>query len=227
MRFWGWGGLIGAGRTELAELIFGVYPLAEGEIYKEGRKLSIRNPRQAIQNGIALVPEDRKRLGASMHMTIRENVTLAILKKISKAAFVNKRTENKIVKEMTEDLKIKTPSSEQLIRNLSGGNQQKVILAKWLVTSPDIIIFDEPTRGIDVGAKQEIYAIMDDLKQQGKAIIMISSDMEELLGMSDRIIVLNKGKVTGHLSKEEFTQDRVLLFASSSGKQEENSNGKI
>lgn len=210
----GLGGLIGAGRTELAELIFGVKPVESGEICKSGKRLRIRNPQQAIAAGISLVPEDRKRQGASMHMTIRENITMAILPRISKAGWVNRKKEGEIVSHMEKDLRIKTPSVEQTVGNLSGGNQQKVILAKWLATDPDIIIFDEPTRGIDVGAKQEIYSLMDELKGRGKGIIMISSEMEELLGMSDRIAILNKGRVTGTLKKEEFTQELVLFYGS-------------
>lgn len=210
----GLGGLIGAGRTELAELIFGVKALQSGEIYKNGEKLNIRNPKEAIKHGISLVPEDRKRQGANMQMTIRENITMAILPRISRVGWVNRKQEKKIVQSMKENLKIKTPSLEQTVENLSGGNQQKVILGKWLSTNPDIIIFDEPTRGIDVGAKQEIYGLMDELKGAGKAIIMISSDMEELLGMSDRIAILNKGKISGILQKNEFSQERVLYYGS-------------
>lgn len=164
--------------------------------------------------GIALVPEDRKQQGVELHMSIRENITMAILKRISKLGYISKGKEKKITAELEKDLRIKTPSLEQLVGNLSGGNQQKVVLAKWLASEPDIIIFDEPTRGIDVGAKQEIYMLMDELTKQGKAVIMISSDMEELLGMSDRIIVLSEGKQTGELKRGEFTQEAVMTYAS-------------
>lgn len=210
----GFGGLIGAGRTELAQLIFGAAKISSGKLLKEGKQIIPKNPEHAINMGIALVPEDRKQQGVELHMSIRENITMAILKRISKFGYISKGKEKKITTELEKDLRIKTPSLEQLVGNLSGGNQQKVVLAKWLASEPDIIIFDEPTRGIDVGAKQEIYMLMDELTKQGKAVIMISSDMEELLGMSDRIIVLSEGKQTGELKRGEFTQEAVMTYAS-------------
>ena len=210
----GFGGLIGAGRTELAHLIFGVEKIGSGKLIKEGKQIAPQSPEHAINMGIALVPEDRKQQGVELHMSIRENITMAILKRISMMGYVSGVKEKQLTTKLEKELRIKTPSLEQLVGNLSGGNQQKVVLAKWLASEPDIIIFDEPTRGIDVGAKQEIYMLMNELTKQGKAVIMISSDMEELLGMSDRIIVLSEGRLAGELKRDEFSQEAVMTLAS-------------
>lgn len=206
----GLAGLIGAGRTELAQLIFGYQKIESGEIILDGKTISPKSPEEAIQKGIALVPEDRKRQGLVLEMTIRENTTMPSLKKISKTTVIRSGDEKKIVSTYMDSLRIKAPTSEQKVKNLSGGNQQKVVLAKWLATAPQLLIFDEPTRGIDVGAKQEIYMIMNELVEQGKTIIMISSDMEELIGMSDRIVVLCQGRVTGILDKDQLDQELIL-----------------
>ena len=209
----GLGGLIGAGRTELAQLIFGSEKIVSGTVIYRGKPFHIKNCREAIESGIAMIPEDRKRHGVVLGMNIRENVTMPCLRRISNHSVISSQEEVKVTKEYERSLKIKTPTIEQLVKNLSGGNQQKVVLAKWLAMDPDIIIFDEPTRGIDVGAKQEIYDIMNELANQGKAIIMISSDMEELIGMSDRVIVLCKGRMAGSLAKEEISQESILMKA--------------
>lgn len=210
----GLGGLVGAGRTELAELLFGAKKKTSGRIIFNGKEINPKHPMQAIKMGIALVPEDRKRQGILLHMSVRENMSLAIIKKLSKFGLIKKRKEKAIIDEYIRSIHIKTPSVEQIVKNLSGGNQQKVVLAKWLAAESELIVFDEPTRGIDVGAKQEIYLLMDELAQKGKALIMISSDMEELLGMSDRIIILNEGRMTGELRRGEFSQEEVLRCAS-------------
>lgn len=210
----GFAGLIGSGRTELAELIFGAKPKTSGQIIFKGKEISPRTPRQAIDHGIALVPEDRKKQGALLHIDIKSNISMAILNRISKASVVNKKEENRIAKDYKEKLKIKTPNLEQLVKNLSGGNQQKVILGKWLASNPDLIILDEPTRGIDVGAKYEIYKLINTLVESGKTILMISSEMEEIMGMSDRIIVLSEGKISGMLKKDDFDQETIMSFAS-------------
>ncbi len=210
----GFGGLIGSGRTELMELIFGVKRPDSGTIRLHGKPISAKTPWDAIKHGIALVPEDRKRQGAHLELQIDENISIAILKSISTRMVVNKKTEDSISERYRESLRIKTPSVKQKIKNLSGGNQQKVILAKWLATNPDLIIFDEPTRGIDVGAKYEIYKLMNALIEEGKTIIMISSEMEELIGMSDRILVLHDGRITGELGKTEFSQEAIMNLAS-------------
>lgn len=211
----GLGGLVGAGRTELAELIFGAVQKKEGQMILNGKEINPKSPREAIDLGIALVPEDRKRHGAMLGISIKNNINMPIYERNSKMSVINSKKEMEIAEKYKESLLIKTPTLHQLIKNLSGGNQQKVILARWLAADSEVIIFDEPTRGIDVGAKQEIYKLMNDLvENQGKSILMISSEMEELMGMSDRIIVLAEGDMTGELSKEEFSQERIMTFAS-------------
>jgi ribose transport system ATP-binding protein len=210
----GFAGLVGAGRTETMRFLFGADQKSGGSIKLFGKEVQIRNPRDAVNKGIGLIPEDRKLHGVVLGFPIRWNITLAIVKVLSKFSFLNKAQEKKISGDLITALKIKTPGAMQITRNLSGGNQQKVALAKWLAADCDILIFDEPTRGIDVGARYEIYKLMNDLCERGKAIIMVSSDMEELLGMSDRIIVLCEGRQTGELPKTEFSQEQVLRFAS-------------
>lgn len=206
----GLAGLIGAGRTELMQLLFGYEKMTSGEIILEGKTISPKNCVDAINSGIALVPEDRKRQGVILDMTIQENISMPILKKLSKFFKINAAKEVTVAKDYMKSLQIKAPTMKQKVNNLSGGNQQKVVLAKWLATNPKVIIFDEPTRGIDVGAKQEIYRIMNDLANEGKTIIMISSEMEELLGMSDRIVTLCQGRVSGELKRNEFNQELLL-----------------
>lgn len=210
----GFAGLIGAGRTELAELIFGVQKFDSGEIIMNGRLLDIKNPKNAIENKIALVPEDRKKLGAHLEEDVKQNISMSILQRISKWLVVNQKEENKIALMYKDYLKIKTPFLEQKVKNLSGGNQQKVIIGKWLATNPDLIILDEPTRGIDVGAKFEIYKLINTLIESGKTILMISSEMEEIMGMSDRIVVLHEGRITGEFIKNEFDQEAIMAAAS-------------
>lgn len=211
----GLAGLVGAGRTELARMLIGADKMVSGIVKIDGKEVLCKSPKHAIKNGIGLIPEDRKRQGALLNFGIDWNISLAHLPSISKYIFV----QNKKIKEEAENyikiLKIKTPFVNQLVRNLSGGNQQKVVLAKMLATNSSVLIFDEPTRGIDVGAKNEIYQLMTQLADEGKAILMISSDMEELLGMSDRIYTLAEGKLTGELLKEDFSQVRVLELMSS------------
>lgn len=210
----GLGGLVGAGRTELAALLFGSAKIKSGEIFLKGKKYEPGNPNSAIKNGICLVPEDRKQQGLILEMTVQENLTMAVRRKLSKGGMILESEARKFSEKYVAGLKIRTPGILQRVKNLSGGNQQKVVLGKWLGVEPEILIFDEPTRGIDVGAKQEIYKIMTDFVRQGKSIIMISSDMEELLGMSDRMIMLSKGRQTGVMKKEQFTQERVLNYIS-------------
>ncbi len=218
----GLGGLVGAGRTELAELIFGVKPMESGKIIYKGKEISPKSPREAIDLGIALVPEDRKRHGAMLGVSIKNNINMPIYEKNSKLSVIDSKKEMQIAQKQRDDMAIKTPTLHQLVKNLSGGNQQKVILGRWLAADSELIIFDEPTRGIDVGAKYEIYKLMNDLvENQGKSILMISSEMEELLGMSDRVIVLAEGEMTGELSKEEFSQEAVMTFASAAGAKKE------
>ena len=210
----GLAGLVGAGRTETARAIFGADSKSSGEIRIHGKTVQIHSPKDAIKDGIALIPEDRKKHGALLEMTIRDNISFIAVKSISKAGFVDRNADKNMAEKYIKELSIKTPSMEQLTRNLSGGNQQKVVLAKSLASNSDIIIFDEPTRGIDVGAKKEIYVLMNELAKKGMAIIMISSEMQELLGMSDRIIVMHEGKMMGELKKEDATQEKILELAS-------------
>ena len=218
----GLGGLVGAGRTELAEVIFGAKPKESGQILLNGQEINPRSPREAIDLGIALVPEDRKRHGALLTNSIKNNINMPIYERISKASVINATTEKNNAEKYRKDIQIKCPSIHQLVRNLSGGNQQKVILGKWLAADSQLIIFDEPTRGIDVGAKYEIYKLINDLVEAGRSVLMISSEMEELIGMSDRIIVLAEHRMTGELQKEEFNADTIMAYASSIVDNEEN-----
>ena len=210
----GLGGLVGAGRTELAEVIFGSKPKESGQILLNGQEINPKAPREAIDLGIALVPEDRKRHGALLTNSIRNNINMPIYERISKASVINSGTERSTAEKYRTEIQIKCPNINQLVKNLSGGNQQKVILGKWLAADSQLIIFDEPTRGIDVGAKYEIYKLINDLVESGRSVLMISSEMEELIGMSDRIIVLAEGQMTGELTKEEFNADTIMAYAS-------------
>jgi ribose transport system ATP-binding protein len=210
----GLGGLVGAGRTETVRAIFGADPITGGKIFLNGEPLRVKSPKEAIKRGIGLIPEDRKRHGVLQGLSVKVNVTFACLPALSKRQWIESRKENGVVRDQIANLQIKTPSESQLAKNLSGGNQQKVVLAKWLATKCAVLIFDEPTRGIDVGAKQEIYKLMRSLADQGKAIIMISSEMPELLGMSDRIIVMHEGRIMGELDPRDATQETALAMAS-------------
>ncbi len=210
----GLAGLVGAGRTELAKMLFGDVRPASGEILVKGNPVHFRDTSDAIEAGIGLIPEDRKREGAFLEYSIQWNIPSMSLRRISKATVVDQKEADRLADEYVEKLSIKTPTVKQLVKNLSGGNQQKVVVAKVLAAQTEILIFDEPTRGIDVGAKQEIYHLMNNLVEQGMSIIMISSEMEELLGMSDRVMVLYEGRITGELSRDEFSQSRVLELAS-------------
>lgn len=207
-------GLMGAGRTELVMSIFGCYGRnISGEVILNGKKLKIRNPKDAIKEGISYVSEDRKHFGLVLNMDIKNNVSMASLDKISNLSVINDNEEIKASNSYVSELHIKTPSIEQKVKNLSGGNQQKVVLGKWLMTNPKVLILDEPTRGIDVGAKFEIYNIMNKLVDEGVCIIMISSELPEVLGMSDRILVMHEGEINGELSWDEATQEKVMSYA--------------
>ena len=211
----GFGGLVGAQRTELMEGIFGIRKVASGEVLIHGKKVKIKHPIDAMNAGVGLITEDRRGNGIFGCLSVKDNVGVSVYKKNLLAKFIlDHKTINKIVDDSIKMLNIKTPSMKQHISNLSGGNQQKVIVSRWLANDPDILIMDEPTRGIDVGAKHEIYEIMRSLAKQGKAIIMISSEMPELLGMVDRICVMCNGKLTGELENQaEMTQEKVMAFA--------------
>ena len=209
----GFSGLMGAGRTETARAIFGADPKESGDIYVNGEKVTINTPQDAVKCGIGYLSEDRKRYGIVVQKTVAENSTMACLQNYMKGLFINKKTEKKIAEEYVESLATKTPSVDQLVVNLSGGTQQKVVIAKWLINDCDILIFDEPTRGIDVGAKNEIYKLMNKLASEGKSIIMISSEMTEILRMSDRIVVMCEGRKTGEVRIEEATQEVIMNMA--------------
>ena len=210
----GLSGLVGAGRTELARVIFGAEPADSGEILLEGKPVQIRSPQEAISLGIGLIPEDRKNHGVFLDMDVKWNISFSKVRRLSRHTVVDTRQEAAVAEKYRDLLRIKTPSLGQQVKNLSGGNQQKVVLAKSLAAESKILIFDEPTRGIDVGAKQEIYNLMNALANDGIAIIMISSDMEELLGMSDRVIVLCEGRFAGEVPRAEFSQSYILDLAS-------------
>ncbi|HEX4052701.1 MAG TPA: sugar ABC transporter ATP-binding protein [Tepidisphaeraceae bacterium] len=209
----GFAGLVGAGRSELAESVFGVRPLIEGQVLLDGIPLKIRHCRDAIAAGIFLVPEDRRRTGLVTSMTVRENITLPGLWNYTRAMLISRRAESAEARRQIDSMRIRTPGPEARVMNLSGGNQQKVVLAKWLALEPKVLIVDEPTRGIDVGAKAEIYRLLRALADKGVAVIVISSDMEEVLGISDRIAVMHEGAIAGILDRAHFSEEKVMNLA--------------
>lgn len=209
----GIGGLVGAGRTELMRAIFGADKLASGQIRIDGRPVQISSPKVAVENRIAFLTEDRKRTGLLMGQTIWSNIVISGLAKIGKYGFLTEKAAVKVAEGYKKTLNIRMPSSKTLVENLSGGNQQKVIFARWLFSDSDIIMFDEPTRGIDVGAKTEIYELIDKLVLDGKTVILISSDMMELMGISDRIAVMSNGTLAGIVERKDFTQERIMELA--------------
>ena len=209
----GFAGLMGAGRTEVVRALYGADPRQTGEIFLNGKKIKIKTPQQAVNHGICYLSEDRKRFGLMLDKSVTENTTIASVDTFISAGIINDGKMKEASAEFNAKLRTKTPSMEQLLKNLSGGNQQKVIIARWLLKNCDIFIFDEPTRGIDVGAKSEIYNLMDELVKQGKSIIMISSELPEVLRMSDRIVVMCEGRVTGELDISEATQENIMQLA--------------
>ena len=209
----GFAGLVGAGRTETLRALFGADPKQGGEIWIDGIKTEIRSPKDAVKAGISYLSEDRKRYGLMLQKGVAENTTMATLKQFLKGVFILKRKEKDAAEQYIGSLTIKTPGADEPVMNLSGGNQQKVVMAKWLLRDSSILIFDEPTRGIDVGAKQEIYELMNRLTEEGKSIILISSELVEILRMSDRIIVMNEGRITGELDISDATQEKIMALA--------------
>lgn len=209
----GMAGLMGAGRSELAEAIFGVRPLLSGDIHLDGELVNIRQPADAIQKGIVLVPEDRRLHGLVLPATVKENIGLPSLDRLSRFRLVASRQESVLAQAECKKLNVRTPTINQIVALLSGGNQQKVVLGKWLSRAPRLLILDEPTRGVDVGAKAEIYAIMDQLANQGMAILMISSDLEEILGMSDRVLVMHEGRIAGELKRDRLSEEAIMHLA--------------
>ncbi len=209
----GFSGLIGAGRTETARAIFGADEVQSGTIEIDGRRVSIESPVDAVSHGLGYLSEDRKRYGLAVNLSVKDNLVMATYDDFMSGLFVHARKIQKVSEDYIDRLNIKTPSLEQLLRNLSGGNQQKVVVAKWLIRNCDILIFDEPTRGIDVGAKSEIYTLMNELVREGKSIIMISSELPEILRMSDRIVVMCEGRITGELAIENASQEAIMEYA--------------
>ncbi len=209
----GFAGLVGAGRTEVARVLFGIDRAESGEIWLKGKRVRIHSPQQAVDYGIAYVPEDRHLQGLVMEFSIASNVTLAILDRVSRLGLIDPRRERKIAGDYSSQLRVRSASVEQLVSALSGGNQQKVVLSKWLATNPSVLILDEPTRGIDVGAKAEVHRIISDLAASGLAIILISSELPEVLAMADEVMVLHEGHVTGTFPRSEATSERVMFAA--------------
>ncbi|MFR3787343.1 sugar ABC transporter ATP-binding protein [Agathobaculum desmolans] len=210
----GIGGLVGAGRSELVEGIFGMHKLSEGEIFVKGKRVQVHSPKDIIKEGVALITEDRKVTGLNLSGSVNDNIAMVAIEKLLTGGLYNKNKARSASQEYIEKLNIKTPSGDQIVGNLSGGNQQKVVIAKWLLNDPDIIILDEPTRGIDVGAKRDIYLLLGKLVQQGKAVVMISSEIPELMGVCDRIMVMCEGNLSGEVARDEFTQERIMTLAS-------------
>lgn len=210
-------GLMGAGRTELAKAIFGAERIEQGHILIDGNPVKIHNPTDAIRAGIALVTEDRKGEGLVLSLSVRENLVLPNLKELSSYGFVSQSKEKDLSQQTIQRLRVKTPHANELTGALSGGNQQKVVIGKWLATKPKVLILDEPTRGVDIGAKKEIYDLINQLAQQGVAIIMISSELSEVLGMSDRILVMREGRITGSFTRDEATQEAIMQATTGGG----------
>ncbi|NCB28202.1 MAG: sugar ABC transporter ATP-binding protein [Clostridia bacterium] len=210
-------GLVGAGRSELVETIFGMRRKSAGDILIGGKPVKLDTPAHAIAHKLALITEDRKFTGLNLDGSVAENVTLVDLKRLFPSGLIDHAKEKSIANRYIEELSIKTPGPEQLVANLSGGNQQKVVIAKWLVTQPDIIILDEPTRGIDVGAKRDIYLLIGEMVQAGKAVIVISSEIPEVMGLADRIIVMAEGRLTGEVERSAFSQERIMTYAAQFG----------
>ena len=206
-------GLTGSGRTELARAIFGARRIDQGEIRISGKLVKMKSPRDALRSNIGFLTEDRNEEGLVLGLSVQHNAALPSLKQRQRWGILNLSAEEKVVKEKVDELSIRTPSLGQGVEFLSGGNRQKVVLAKWLITNPELLIFDEPTRGIDVGAKSEIWHLMRELSKQGKAILMISSELPEVIGMSDRIVVLHRGRIVGEMPGAQATEEKVMMLA--------------
>ena len=204
---------MGAGRSEVMRLIYGADNKTSGQIFIDGKRVNNKTPEQAVKNGICYLSEDRKRYGLLLNKSVAENTVLSSLDKFIRFGFLNKQREKKEAEYYNKKLKTKTPSVEHLVENLSGGNQQKVILARWLLKNSDIFIFDEPTRGIDVGAKSEMYELIEELTRNGKSVIVVSSELSEIQRLSDRVIVMCEGKITAELDIKKATQEEIMKYA--------------
>ncbi|SDC18220.1 ABC transporter [Candidatus Frackibacter sp. WG12] len=206
-------GLMGSGRTELAKSLYGLFNIEEGEIYFKGNRVNITSPKQAIEMGIYYLSEDRKGEGLVLDLSVQENISLSVLHELLQAGFINENQEAKLADEYIDKLSIKTPHAKQLVKNLSGGNQQKVVISKLLTTEPEVVILDEPTRGIDVGAKAEIYDLINWLVEEGVAVILISSELPEILNLSHRVLVMNDRRIAGELDRKETNQEKIMKLA--------------
>ncbi|MBK8026693.1 MAG: sugar ABC transporter ATP-binding protein [Chloroflexi bacterium] len=206
-------GLVGAGRTELLRAVFGADPIDAGAIYVDGERVRIHSPKDAIRHGLVLLPEDRKQQGLVMAMAVRENMTLSVLRALARGPLIDRRRERALVQKYIQSIQIKVADPENIVSSLSGGNQQKIVLSKWMATEPRVLLFDEPTRGIDVGAKVEIYRLINRFVANGGAVVMVSSELPEVIGMADRIMVIHEGSVTGFVSRAEATQEILLEYA--------------
>ena len=206
-------GLVGAGRTELLQTIFGVTPAVGGTMKLEGRELNPKTSLEAIDSGVVLAPEDRKRHGLVLEMSVRENTSLARLRQDQKVGMIDFRGEAELAEKTIKKMNVKTPHAEQIVQYLSGGNQQKVVLGKWLAMNPRLLLLDEPTRGIDIGSKQEIYRLMEELAASGVAVLFVSSEMEEVLGMADRALIMHEGAITGELSRDQLSEEAIIQLA--------------
>ena len=210
-------GLVGAGRSEMLAALFGARPAVGGEISAGGWNGLTRSPQEALSHGLALVPEDRKRQGLILDMAVKDNMSLAALRRDAKGPFVDEAKEEALTTEMTKALSVKTPGSWQLARFLSGGNQQKIVLAKWLALKPKVLLLDEPTRGVDIGAKEEIYLLMERFAKEGMAVLFVSSEMEEVMGVADRALVMHEGRISGQLERDDFTEEAIMELATGRG----------
>ena len=212
-RCWAWPAWWAPGGRSWFAAIFGADPIDSGQFFVDGKPVRIKSSRDAVNHGIGLLTEDRKRQGLFLQMNVRENITMSVLERLTRSLVTNQKKEAVLTQEYIDSLAIKTSGQDQPAINLSGGTQQKVVLSKWLATKPRMLIFDEPTRGIDVGAKVEIYRMMNDLAKQGVAILMVSSELPEILGMSDRIMVMAGGRIRGFLNREEATEEKIMELA--------------
>lgn len=215
----GFAGLVGSGRTEIMRAVFGINPKISGEILIFGKAKTIHSPLDAVQAGMGFVPEDRREQGLILKMGVQKNLSLPKLKSLAKYSIINRVQEKKVAQDQVKRLKIRTPSLHQVVETLSGGNQQKIVIGKWLALAPKILILDEPTRGIDVGSKAEVYQLIHQLAEKGVAIILISSELEEIIGLSDRVAVMHEGRIAGCLKKGELTEERILQLATGGGRQ--------
>ncbi|WCK55653.1 sugar ABC transporter ATP-binding protein [Aneurinibacillus sp. Ricciae_BoGa-3] len=212
-------GLVGAGKSELSRILFAADRMESGEVYLHGKKIALKNPQDAIEKGIVLVPEERRKEGLLVEESVRTNTTLATLKRFTRLGFVNRKKEQEHTRHMVQDLGIKTPTTDEKVGFLSGGNQQKVVISKWLDAAADVFLLDEPTKGVDVGAKQDIFNLIGRLAQEGKGVVYFSCELNEILGISDRIAVMYDGRIVRELSREEATAERILLYASGGSEQ--------